>query len=410
MLSNYLLKQTIKLVVVSALIITLFSISCIPRKQKKLSFNYKKYFNLPDDLYSPQQYLVFKEYDVISKSGKITNSKRLDRFSENIKKKKKDLIRIINFDPPIIYLLVFNGKDILYFQDSTRYEYGFPKIVQFKGKVIIKKILVGYSNTGNSIKKTVYYLSIVDDRTNIKRIIAFSKSYKKETNKNSVLESVKVNDSKVVDLNGDGKKDKIFIIESAEDQVAFIQVNNTKLSMYSTGELAIVDINNKDRFKEIAFWNGDEEDAETNFYYYDGIKLISMGGMSGSLESINIDGSGKIKTFTGSGFLHTWGYVDTYKLSKEHLLENIPQKLYEMNDYVTLASNLPLQKSRTNPDIIVVLKKGEKAKLLKTDNKIWCLAQNKNGKKGWFAINDNSTIAGTQKRPEEIFSDLNFAD
>lgn len=200
-------------------------------------------------------------------------------------------------------------------------------------------------------------------------------------------------DSANIDLNGDGVKDNIRFSCEFGDGNFVLYINNKVLKgsgCILEGYCKIVDINSKDKFKEIAIEErGPSDDYATAFYYYDGKRILPMGKIQGSFENgaLKIGGLSKIKTMTRGKVLHTWFYPDSYKLSPNHLLEHINQKLYQMNTKVRIKRALPVQKSSTNSKITFTLKTGEEAIILASDDKEWCLIRNSKGQFGWFKIN-----------------------
>lgn len=376
-------------------------------KKTSLAIISKKYFDLPN-LDTPSSYSDhYKDFDVISFSGKVENLAKFKSFLTSIKSKKYDLIRIIDIDNKVIHLLIYDGKKINYYFDSTcnSNEFGPPGIVYLAAKQIKKEPFTYHARNGIVINKTVYYLDTINDKVEKRPILSLSKRYEDKLG-NKIIKNISY---KSVDLNGDGTKDKISFGMRA-DEAPILKVNDQLLEhSVRLGELAIVDINKKDRFKEIAIWNGDEEDGLIEYYYYNGKELVPMGQIEGTLESIKIDGFGTLATYTRSGFLHHWSYPDKYRLTEEHILVNVPQELYKMDYEVAMASDLPLQKSRTDTRIVITLKAGDKAKILLTDKLVWCLAQDKNGIKGWFAVGSSIT-EGSNNKNRQTFSNLNFAD
>lgn len=216
-----------------------------------------------------------------------------------------------------------------------------------------------------------------------------------------------------IDLNGDGIVDIIrFGCVKGGDTFSLVINNSAITGNGSTldGYYKIVDIDSTDHIKEISISeSGPSNDYATQFYYYDGQNICSLGKIEGSHE-VKIDGSGIVRTQTRGGILHTWFYPDSYKLSEDHTLEHIDQDLYVMNCMVTMRESLPLQKARGDPEVIVVLAPGEVVKILATDNKEWCLVENSKGIKGWFAVDGYDKIRGINKHGHEVFYGLSYAD
>lgn len=236
-------------------------------------------------------------------------------------------------------------------------------------------------------------------------------SIKLKVIKNTDSKDTKTDTGKV-DLNGDGT-DEIIRFECTKRGDTFslfindVSITDRVETLY--GYYKIVDIDSADMIKEISISeSGPSDDYATHFYYYDGQKIIPMGGVEGA--NVKIDGSGVLRTYTRGKILHTWFYPDSYKLSKKHILEHIDKDLYTMNWSVTVKGSLPLQKSRTDSETIIILVPGERVKILSSDNKEWCLVENAKGIKGWFAIDGYHTIRGIGKIAQEIFEGLCYAD
>jgi predicted secreted protein len=218
------------------------------------------------------------------------------------------------------------------------------------------------------------------------------------------------------DLNGDGTPETIrFHCLEGGDRYT-LSVND----VYVTGEgnnldgwCTVINIDATDKFSEIAVSeSGPSSDDATTFYYYDGGQIIRMGKIEGSFSNfLKIDGSGWVETKTRGKTIHTWFYPDFYKLSSAHLLEKVPRDLCEMNHKVTVIREFPLQKSREDTSIAMVLKPGEEAVFVSSDDKNWCLVQVADGRRGWFSYEGYNKISGVEElRISDIFEGLCYAD
>lgn len=220
-----------------------------------------------------------------------------------------------------------------------------------------------------------------------------------------------------IDLNGDGITDTIkFSIDDPYKNNYTLSVNDVILPAMGDnldGYCKIVDIDTKDKIKEIIVCeSGPSGDYATAFYYYDGKRLIPMGKIQGALsnKALKINGSGIIKTTTRGKILQTWFYPDTYIIGAKHLLKHIDQDTYQMNTKVKVKKALALQKSRNNKQTTFILKPGEEATILSSDNKEWCLVRNSKGEQGWFAVDDYIKIRRTGLPASEFFEGLCNAD
>ncbi|MEW6572403.1 MAG: SH3 domain-containing protein [Bacillota bacterium] len=219
-----------------------------------------------------------------------------------------------------------------------------------------------------------------------------------------------------VDLNGDGAVDTIRFTCREEAGDFTLYVNDAFVigeGENLDGYCKVVDIDASDSVKEIAVGEaGPSDDYATAFYYYDGERVIPMGKIPGSEAGnvLKIDGSGKVATKTRGKTLHTWFYPDFYKLSEGHLLERIPQEMYEMNHKVRVIKEIKLQKSPTSTETAVVLLPGEEVVILASDDREWCLVENSKGIRGWFAFEKYDTIKGTEMSVRDVFEGLCYAD
>jgi hypothetical protein len=225
-----------------------------------------------------------------------------------------------------------------------------------------------------------------------------------------------------VDLNFDGLKEKLsveFLNEESGYYYSYkLKINDAIFSGDGDniiGNFKIVDLDKADNILEIAFEEvGPSDDYRTEFLYFNGNEIISMGKITGIIgnetSSIRIDGTGLLKTKTRGEAIHTWFYPDMYIISKERKLEHIDMGLYLMDQRVTLKQNLPLKKFRESMEDLIVLNKGETATIVSTDDKQWCLIESANGIRGWAEMISYSNFGGTNKSVNDIFDGLNFSD
>ncbi len=205
-----------------------------------------------------------------------------------------------------------------------------------------------------------------------------------------------------IDLNGDGIVERVYFIEAYGDAV-YICINNKCIMEYSYS-YGIVDIDKSDHFKEIIAEN--PLDLYSRIYYYDGNKIIKMAELPGIQENFKVNGSGIIEARTQGNILHAWFYTKKYRLNRSHQLEPIEEDLYPMNSSVKVVKELPLYKSRDDLSIGAVLRPGEEAVILSSDNKQWCLIENSKGERGWFKIKDYSLVENINEDAFKVFEGL----
>ena len=135
-----------------------------------------------------------------------------------------------------------------------------------------------------------------------------------------------------VDLNGDGVPDDVYFIGSnliVNDIYKTIK-HHTYFLNDASSECRLVDIDTKDKYKEIAIasageGDGDDENVDTEnyitrFYYYDGKEITDMGSIGGLLSygRIKIDGTGKLIGRERAAILGDWFIYKEYRLDRNH--------------------------------------------------------------------------------------------
>lgn len=214
-----------------------------------------------------------------------------------------------------------------------------------------------------------------------------------------------------VDLNSDGVKEKI-IYKPERSQLL---INNKAVTFNFDAPVetfAIADIDTKDKFKEVLLSDyGPSDDYRTNYYYWDGSNIINMGETEDMFKSgLGINGSGRIIAETRGKILQTWFFNKNFKLSSQHKVTEVSQDLYTTNSDVTLRIQLKLYKNKGDASPSIVINKGQKLKIIGTDDKTWCLLKTSNGTKGWIAVDKYSTIRNNGLEASEVFDGLCYAD
>jgi hypothetical protein len=227
----------------------------------------------------------------------------------------------------------------------------------------------------------------------------------------SLINTYKAEVTVSVDLNSDGVKEKI----TYKPDKSQLLINSKAITFNFDApakSFAIADIDTKDKFKEVLLSDyGPSSDYRTEYYYWDGTNIIKMGETEDMFESgLGINGSGRIIAETRGKILQTWFFNKTFKLSSQHKVTEVLQDLYTTNSDVSLKMQLKLYKNKGDASPSIVVNKGEKIKIIGTDDKAWCLLKTANGTQGWIAVYNNSTIRNNGLEASDVFEGLCYAD
>jgi hypothetical protein len=284
-----------------------------------------------------------------------------------------------------------------------------------RGYVFTNKIYVDYFSKKSWYKPDPSFStkSFSDiENYNIDLIKYFEDQYANNQDDISPLLKVYKADTMVsCDLNGDGAEEKIIYRKSRQELI--INNKTIKLNLEDLADsFAIVDLDQKDKFKEILISDyGPSDDYSTWYYYFDGTNIVKMGETEGLFDSgINFDGSGRITASTRGHILQTWFFDKNFQLSKEHKLAEVFQELYPTDYDVSLKIPLKLYKNRTDSVPSLLVSKSQVVKIIGTDDKEWCLIKTANGTKGWIGVDDYSTIRNNGLPAWEVFEGLCYAD
>jgi hypothetical protein len=195
------------------------------------------------------------------------------------------------------------------------------------------------------------------------------------------------------DLDGDGAKDEIRLTaRSGRYGYGPFTLHVNDVAIEGRGDnlderISVVDIDTTDIMREIAISeSGPSDDHATHFFAFDGFQIIPLGELPGS-DELRIDGSGVVRSQRRGRILGTWYTPVTYRLTKEHRLEEISQAFYEMNISTVLRADLPLLSDRgEGAHLIGVIHAGARALLLRTDEEAWCEIESESGTRGWFRV------------------------
>jgi hypothetical protein len=181
------------------------------------------------------------------------------------------------------------------------------------------------------------------------------------------------------DLDGDGKKDKVLILPHDSEYDIFIndkKVFSDRIIDPGVDETGIVDIDEKDKFKEIyVFSMGPSDDPTDHYYHYNGKDCIFIGEICSS------------SSISGDGFIYTedwwgsWRRHDKYFIDDEYHLKPMPQPFYWVGIFVKVGKPFPLFSSSNKKsqvietvvlgdELLIVLEKGDWL-LVKTRKIFW---------------------------------------
>jgi hypothetical protein len=218
-------------------------------------------------------------------------------------------------------------------------------------------------------------------------------------------------------VNGQVKEDRVALYGEPGGDSFELKINEAIVESYAKnldGDFHVVDINPNDQIKEIAISEaGPSSDDATYYYYLNRTKneIVFMGKLQGKGKDIEYHWGGLLITHHKRGsIIQTWFHDQTYKLNAEHLLEEVPQDLYNMNTKVKITKELQLYKTRNSNEKAFKIQPGTDAVIVSSDDKRWSLIQASDGAKGWFEVEGYNTIKGTKGSVDDYMSGLIQAD
>ena len=226
------------------------------------------------------------------------------------------------------------------------------------------------------------------------------------------------NQEVMVDLNGDGKPDKIMVIpyENNYDIGLKIIINGLEydyreyqdnINFWLRDCFEVVDIDMNDRYKEIFIKGMTPGGAFVyHFFSYDGEKIVFMSedtyesirppdeyllGLHGIRDwggNINFVGNGEIIAYQRAKILQTWFYPLRFVLTEEHLLRAIPEEIYKTDYEVFVLKEIPLYTERDETSPTIIMEKSTIVTLTGLDNIEWIQVTLADGQVGWFKIKE----------------------
>jgi hypothetical protein len=239
-----------------------------------------------------------------------------------------------------------------------------------------------------------------------------------------------------IDLDGDGQADAISLTEAVSDAGEAYELTVNGQTLAGSGEglngmLYAMRLTEADRAYLLVSEDGPSDDPANYVYRYKEGVLEFCGTLPAWAESIAITDEGFTATVRGR-VIQTWfrraDFVVTdnsffddatgeFTAAASALVE-VPRDVYAMGTVVTLKKDLTLQVSRQNAETALMLKAGEKAVIVATDDVEWLYIQAldedyaRDYSAGWLRLADawDVEIDGDTVSTMDVFSGLLYAD
>lgn len=200
-----------------------------------------------------------------------------------------------------------------------------------------------------------------------------------------------------IDVNADGIMETITltVVDAGDDAMVTrtLRVNDAVVTLEGQNPqsyFGIVDVNTTDGSKEIVLSDeGPSSDPVTEFYRFDGSKLIKIGTTEGLYEEMTFDGAGTLTTRTRATMLDTWFFEEQFTIDFTGILVRVQKDFYErLGDATVLTALAPVgfETSPTSPVPAFSIVAGETVTIIGCDNISWCKVRNTAGVEGWFDI------------------------
>ncbi len=198
-----------------------------------------------------------------------------------------------------------------------------------------------------------------------------------------------------VDLDGDGQAEAVSILFNTDDTKWHLQVGEDLISYWFDAPegVYLVDLDERDKQKEIAITDhGPSDDETTSLYTYRNGKIIWVGTVSGLLFAC--DGNGRVSTYARSwiGPMLTWFYGIEYRLNARGLLEMIPTQWYKSDLKLNLLKNMPLYDNPINQKAGKVMVAGTAVVMDVSNISEWFHIVSSDGQEGWFRFQDGENL------------------
>lgn len=258
-----------------------------------------------------------------------------------------------------------------------------------------------------------------------------------ESPSTTYIQKVAVNEAPEIDLNGDGKLEKVCYqlkeihsgsysyyepvltignkVYSNQDMVNM----ECYISDPSTEAMYLYDLNKSDSYVEIALFDyGPSDDPVTNFFRYDGKKLSYLGNVTDNPENTTlvVHGDGTITARKRLFILQTWWTNAVWKQDKNGKLIEQGQDVYDACIYGSgrwrtcyITDTVKLYQTANKNAKLVTFHAGEEIYYVATDEKNWVQIISKSGISGWFYVSDEGDVLSA-KGETGFLSYLNMAD
>ena len=209
----------------------------------------------------------------------------------------------------------------------------------------------------------------------------------------------------VIDLNSDKKHDKV-VLNINMDGTLNLKINQSSYKIRPEMEdpyvfITIVDIDKKDKFKEIEFSEElDDGYSSKLIFTYDGKTIKKVFEHEGHIA---YNGSGTITLEQVEQLLFTWNSYEKYKYNGKQFM-HIITKYHPLSEEAVIKLPIVLQKTPTDKKQSFLAKRGDKVTIVLADKKGWFKLVNSKGQSGWLYCDEKNVIQG--KNSYDIFSDL----
>ena len=214
---------------------------------------------------------------------------------------------------------------------------------------------------------------------------------------NAESKTSKITSSKY-DFNGDKKNDNLAVQFTKDyDYTGYkLTVGSKSITVkndyFYSAKVEQLDINKKDKFKEVVISVSSDNDYQYMYIYrYDGKNLRQIGKLPGgrvhNSGNVSFVGDGTIKTYDRLDILGTFNYQPRYKIDeKKQSLVMIKEKSYLVLDkqQATVIKPFKAYSSITSKTPTITLQKGDKITRIGTDAKQWIQCKTQKGKVVWI--------------------------